>query len=78
MKQLIYLAVLLTGLTATAAAPPEISEKVLKAFKETFSGAENVTWKELDNSSQATRSFVGMICMVVPTASLPRSLKNSV
>ncbi|HEX6193376.1 MAG TPA: hypothetical protein VFZ42_13470 [Chitinophagaceae bacterium] len=53
MKQLIYLAVLLTGLTAAAATPPEVNEKVLKAFKETFTGAENVTWKELDNSSQA-------------------------
>ncbi len=53
MKQLIYLAVLLTGLSAAAATPPDISEKVLKAFKETFTNAENVTWKELDNSYQA-------------------------
>jgi hypothetical protein len=52
MKKLIYLAVLLTGLSA-AATPPEISEKVLKAFKETFGTPENVTWKEMDNSVQA-------------------------
>ena len=53
MKKFFYLAVLLTGLSATAATPPEISEKVLKAFNETFAAAEDVTWKELDNSCQA-------------------------
>ncbi|HEX7846149.1 MAG TPA: hypothetical protein VF476_10150 [Chitinophagaceae bacterium] len=53
MKKILYLAVLLTGLSATAATPPEISEKVLKAFKETFSTAEDVTWKEMDKSCQA-------------------------
>lgn len=53
MKKLIYLAVMLISLSATAATPPEISEKVLKAFKQTFTDAENVTWKELDNSCQA-------------------------
>lgn len=51
MKKLIYLAVMLISLSATAATPPEINEKVLKAFKQTFTDAENVTWKELDNSS---------------------------
>ena len=53
MKKFLYLAVLLTGLSATAATPPEISEKVLKAFKATFTNAEEVIWKELDNSCQA-------------------------
>ena len=53
MKKLIYLAVLLTGLSAAAATPPEISEKVLKVFKETFANAENVTWKETATSYQA-------------------------
>jgi hypothetical protein len=52
MKKLIYLAVMLISITATAT-PPEISEKVLKAFKETFANAEEVTWKEMDNSCQA-------------------------
>ena len=53
MKKILYLAVLLTGLSATAATTPpdEINEKVLKAFKATFTTAEDVTWKELDNSS---------------------------
>ena len=56
MKRLIYLAVMLVGLsaTSTAATPPDdISEKVLKAFKATFTTAQEVTWKELDNSCQA-------------------------
>ena len=54
MKKLIYLAVMLIGLSATAATPPdEVNEKVLKAFKATFAAAEEVTWKELDNSVQA-------------------------
>jgi hypothetical protein len=52
MKKLIYLAVMLTGLAA-AANPPEISEKVLKAFRETFVSAESVVWKEMNNSVQA-------------------------
>jgi hypothetical protein len=51
MKKILYLAVLLTGFAATAATPPTISEKVLKAFKETFTTAENVTWEEFDNSN---------------------------
>ena len=55
MKKIIYLAVMLISLSATAAVTPtEISEKVLKAFKETFSFAENVTWEEVDNTSQAS------------------------
>ncbi len=53
MKKFLYLAILLTSLSASATTPPEISEKVLKAFKETFATAEDVTWKELDNSCQA-------------------------
>ena len=53
MKKLIYLAVLLTGLSATAATPPEISEKVLQAFKSTFADAENVVWNEMETTCQA-------------------------
>jgi hypothetical protein len=51
MKKIIYLAVLLTSLAATAATPPKINEKVLKAFKETFTTAENVSWEEFDNKN---------------------------
>jgi len=54
MKKFIYLAVWLTGLSAAAATPPEVSEKVLKAFKETFANASNVVWTEADNNYKAT------------------------
>ena len=54
MKKIIYLAVLLTGLSAAAATPTAVNEKVLKAFKETFSFAENVTWEEMENSCEAS------------------------
>ena len=54
MKKLIYLAVLLTGFAATAAPSPNtISEKVLKAFNETFTAAQDVTWHEYSDYSQA-------------------------
>lgn len=58
MKKVIYLAFLLTGFVATAAATPpsEINEKVLKAFNETFSAAQDVSWQEYKDYSQA--SFV--------------------
>jgi hypothetical protein len=51
MKKILCLAVLLASLAATAATPPEISEKVLKVFKETFSTAENVSWSEFENKT---------------------------
>jgi hypothetical protein len=54
MKKIIYLAALLTGFVATAApAPTEISEKVKKAFTETFSSAQDVTWHEYEAYAQA-------------------------
>lgn len=53
MKKVMYLAVLLLSISATATNPPEISEKVIKAFKETFTQAEEVSWKELDDHCQA-------------------------
>ena len=54
MKRIIYLAFLLTGFVAVAApAPSEVNEKVLKAFKETFTAAQNVTWHEYEDYMQA-------------------------
>lgn len=54
MKKLMYLVALLTGFVATAAATPdEISEKVKKAFSETFTTAQDVTWHEYETYSQA-------------------------
>ncbi|MGK2864093.1 MAG: hypothetical protein ACSLE0_19330 [Chitinophagaceae bacterium] len=58
MKHIIYLAFLLTGFVATATPAPEnINEKVMKAFSETFTTAENVTWQEFEDYSQANFSI---------------------
>jgi hypothetical protein len=54
MKKLIVLAAVLTTVVATAApVPKEVNEKVLKAFKETFIAAEDVSWQEFDDYYQA-------------------------
>lgn len=54
MKQILYLAFLLTGFVATAApAPSEVNDKILKAFQETFTAAEDVSWHEYEDYSQA-------------------------
>jgi hypothetical protein len=54
MKKVIYLAALLIGVAANAATLPNaIGEKVLKAFNETFTAAQDVTWHEYENYSQA-------------------------
>jgi hypothetical protein len=53
MKKVLYLAVVLISLSATATTPPEISEKVIKAFNETFTEAEEVSWRELEDCYQA-------------------------
>jgi hypothetical protein len=54
MKKVIYLAFLLTGFVAIAApAPSKVNEKILKAFNETFTAAQNVSWQEYEDYSQA-------------------------
>ena len=54
MKRIIYLAFLLTGFVAVAApAPSDINEKVLQAFKQTFAAAQNVTWHQYEDYTQA-------------------------
>jgi hypothetical protein len=54
MKRIIYLAFLLTGFVAVAApAPSAINEKVLQAFKQTFTAAQNVTWHQFKEYTQA-------------------------
>jgi hypothetical protein len=54
MKKVIYLALLLTGFVATATAtPPDVNDKILKAFKETFTAAQDVSWHEYAEYSQA-------------------------
>ena len=55
MKKFLYLAVMLISLSAAATTKPvpDVAEKVLKAFQQTFSGAQDVTWNETDNNYQA-------------------------
>jgi hypothetical protein len=54
MKKIILFVALLVSIVAGAAASPtEVNEKVLKAFKETFSQAQDVVWHEYENYYQA-------------------------
>jgi len=54
MKKLFIFLCLFAALGSAASAPPEVNEKVLKAFKETFSKATDVVWHEMQNSFQAS------------------------
>jgi len=53
MKKIIVFLCLFAALGATASAPPEVNEKVLKAFEETFAKATDVVWHEMANSYEA-------------------------
>src|SRR5690349_2240132 len=54
MKRLLYVAAIIVGLSASAApSPNEVNEKVKKAFSETFTDAQDVTWHEYDTYAQA-------------------------
>jgi hypothetical protein len=55
MKTLFFLAILLTGFVATASPvpPPDVNDKILKAFNRTFAEAKDVSWYEYENYSQA-------------------------
>jgi len=54
MKKLIIFTCLFAALSATASNPPEVSEKVLKAFNETFMKATEVVWYEVQNLYEAS------------------------
>ena len=54
MKKLIILTCLFAALSATASNPPEVSEKVLKAFSETFMKATDIVWHEVQNYYEAS------------------------
>jgi len=54
MKKLIILTCLFAALSATASTPPEVNEKVLKAFNETFIKATDVVWHEMQNLYEAS------------------------
>ena len=53
MKKLIILTCLFASLSVAASTPPEVNEKVLKAFNETFMKATDVVWNELQNLYEA-------------------------
>ena len=54
MKKLIILASLFAVLGTKASTPPEVTEKVLKAFSETFMKATDVVWHEVKNFYEAS------------------------
>ncbi len=54
MKKLIILTCLFATLSVAASNPPEITEKVLKAFNETFMKATDVVWHETQNIYEAS------------------------
>ena len=48
MKKIILAVLILVGTVSYAGTPVEVNEKVLKAFKETFTNPEEVVWREFD------------------------------
>ena len=52
MKKIILAFLLFAAITSQAANVPDVNEKILKAFKETFTYAEDVVWQEKDNAYQ--------------------------
>ncbi|MBD0284593.1 MAG: hypothetical protein M3342_18490 [Bacteroidota bacterium] len=46
MKKLLFAAATLVSLLSFATPPADINDKVLKAFKESFTHAQNVVWNE--------------------------------
>ena len=54
MKKLIIVTCLFAAFSAKASNPPEVTEKVLKAFNETFMKATDVVWHEVKNFYEAS------------------------
>ncbi len=55
MKKVFVVAALLIGVFASAAPTPDrISDRILKAFKETFKYAKDITWHEYQDYYQAS------------------------
>src|SRR5678816_690557 len=54
MKKLIILTALFAALSTKASSPPEVTEKVLKAFSETFIKATDIVWHEVKNLYEAS------------------------
>lgn len=61
MKKIVALGfVALISAGAFAHTPPPITEKVLQAFRETFSEAENVTWYETNDQTSVRFTRLGV------------------
>lgn len=54
MKKLIILTCLFATLSVAASSPPEVTEKVLKAFNEIFMNATDVVWYETQSYYEAS------------------------
>ena len=65
MKKLIIFTCLFAALSATASNPPEVNEKVLKAFSETFMKATDVVWHEVRNYYEASFKQSEVISRVI-------------
>ncbi|HRN55248.1 MAG TPA: hypothetical protein PLL71_02285 [Agriterribacter sp.] len=64
MKKIAVLAMVALISAGAYAHAPSVTEKVLKAFRETFSGAENVTWHE-SNDQYSVRFFQSDVRYIV-------------
>jgi len=52
MKKILFALLLFVATASQAMGVPDVNEKILKAFKETFTYAEDVVWQEMDNVYQ--------------------------
>ena len=65
MKKFIILTCLFATLSVAASNPPEVSEKVLKAFNQTFMKATDVVWHEVQNYYEASFKQSEIISRVI-------------
>lgn len=54
MKKVFLLTALIATLFASATPEPSVNDKVLRAFKETFKNARDISWHEFNDYSQAS------------------------
>lgn len=64
MKKIVVLALVALMSAGAYANVPSVTEKVLKAFRETFSAAENVSWHEV-NDQYSVRFFQSNVRYIV-------------
>ena len=65
MKRIVVVAMLAIGTALYAAAPTDVSEKVLKIFKTTFTNAKDVKWTEYETNYSVSFSLEGIQSKVV-------------